>query len=179
MSIPDIRLPVTLESAKRFLRVKGQDDLITDLIIESRKRIEQIIKATLIIQDLAFTSNLVRRSHIFIDNGSIRSIRKISVIDSWGKEVTIPRMDFHMNKTKKNIFLNNEEIFSDYKPDCISVKVEFSAGYGAAPDDIPLPIRQALLLLLVQSYEYRDEAMGRPVPMMADALLMPYRTMRK
>jgi len=54
----------------------------------------------------------------------------------------------------------------------------FDAGYGSAPEDVPMQLRQAVLLLLAQHYEHRDEALNRPVPMLVDALLMPYRTVR-
>ena len=46
-----------------------------------------------------------------------------------------------------------------------------------------MPLRQAVLLLLAQSYEYRGQDSAPPkvpptVPMMVDALLMPYRGVR-
>jgi hypothetical protein len=41
-----------------------------------------------------------------------------------------------------------------------------------------MQLRQAMLLLLAQHYEHRDDALTRPVPMLVDALLMPYRTVR-
>ena len=58
-----------------------------------------------------------------------------------------------------------------------AIQVEIEAGFGESSDEIPMPFRQAILLLIAQSYEYRgDEDMA--MPMMVDALLMPYRGLR-
>jgi len=58
-----------------------------------------------------------------------------------------------------------------------AIQVEIEAGFGESADEIPMPFRQAILLLIAQSYEHRgDEDMA--MPMMVDALLMPYRGLR-
>jgi len=46
------------------------------------------------------------------------------------------------------------------------------------PGDVPMQLRQAVLLLIAQHYQFRDTAPARPVPMLVDALLMPYRSVR-
>ena len=76
------------------------------------------------------------------------------------------------------INLKPEKCWRDYMVDCQSLEIEFTAGYGDLASDIPLPIKQAILLLLAQHYEYRDGAENPGVPMMVDALLMPYRWVR-
>jgi len=58
------------------------------------------------------------------------------------------------------------------------ITVDFTAGYGTAPEDIPTPLRQGLFLLLAHLYEFRGEASPLGFPMMVDALIQPYRGVR-
>ncbi|GLQ20356.1 phage head-tail connector protein [Algimonas porphyrae] len=66
------------------------------------------------------------------------------------------------------------------RPCTISVKgtgvvtVRYTAGYGTCPSDIPAPLRQAMLLLVARAYERRCSAPA-VMPLMVDALTMPYR----
>lgn len=53
--------------------------------------------------------------------------------------------------------------------------ITFTAGYGAPPD-VPAAIRQAMLLLVTQWYEYRQvTGESTSLPFAVDALLAPYR----
>ena len=54
--------------------------------------------------------------------------------------------------------------------------IGFSAGYGATPDKVPMPIRQAILMLTAWLYENRGDA-GGDWPVVVDRLLAPYRIM--
>lgn len=60
-----------------------------------------------------------------------------------------------------------------------SVTVEFVAGYGAAADDVPEPIKHAMKMIISQLYEHREEVvLGSSVsqiPMASEYLLAPYR----
>ncbi len=186
MSISDITPPpvepVTLASAKEFLRIDGPDEdgLIADLIVSARERIEFMARTSLITRRRAYSSHRVHTTNLFVNHSPVKFVHKISVIDADDNATEIPKAKVYINRraTPVSICLQQREIFSDYAADPVAVVAEFDAGYGAGPDDVPMQLRQALLLLLAQSYEYRDEAMGRPVPMMVDALLMPYRTVR-
>jgi len=54
------------------------------------------------------------------------------------------------------------------------VSIEFVAGYGNGEKDVPLPIRQGILLLTAFLYEHRGDAGGDP-PKAAEMLMWPYR----
>lgn len=61
------------------------------------------------------------------------------------------------------------------------VWVEFDAGYGDAASDVPAPIKAAILLMVGDLYENREDTVVgtsldvRPLPRGVDALLSPYR----
>ncbi len=186
MTIADIIAPsaepVTLERAKEFLRVDGahEDALIRDLIMGARLRVEQMARTSLISRRRAYNSHRVFTHCLYINHSPISAVVKVSVVDSGDVETEIPLEDILINRRAipATLSLTTGKCFSDYAEDVVGVIVEIEAGYGAAPEDVPMPLRQALLLLLAQSYECRDKAAARPVPMLVDALLMPYRTVR-
>jgi uncharacterized phiE125 gp8 family phage protein len=62
------------------------------------------------------------------------------------------------------------------------IEIDFTAGYGDAPADVPQPIRQALLLLTAHWYENREPveigAAATVIPNSISELLSPYRRRR-
>ncbi|MBR3372003.1 MAG: hypothetical protein IKG52_15375 [Rhodobacteraceae bacterium] len=59
-----------------------------------------------------------------------------------------------------------------------TVEIAFSAGFGAAWDDIPADLRQAVLLLAAQYYEHRDSGGAQDMGFGVAALLERWRDMR-
>ena len=59
------------------------------------------------------------------------------------------------------------------------VEIEYVAGYGAAYTSVPTAIRAAMLLLVAEQFERREEAIVgtiiNTVPLASDRLLWPYR----
>jgi len=186
MSITDISAPpiepVTLTMAQEFLRIDGEheDALIADLIKAARERVEFMGRLSLITRRRAYSSARVCAGRLVINHGPVKLIHKLSVIDGADNAIEIPKGEIYINKRAQPavIEVRKRDLFSDYAADPVAVVAELDAGYGSAPEDIPMQLRQAVLLLLAQHYEHRDEASTRPVPMLVDALLMPYRTVR-
>jgi uncharacterized phiE125 gp8 family phage protein len=58
-----------------------------------------------------------------------------------------------------------------------AITVSLTAGFGTA-DDVPAPIRQALLMILAHLYEQRGTEHPPPLPLTLRALLAPYREVR-
>jgi uncharacterized phiE125 gp8 family phage protein len=62
------------------------------------------------------------------------------------------------------------------------IEIDFVAGYGDAPSDVPQPIRQALLLLVAHWYENREPveigATATVIPGSVSSLLSLYRRRR-
>jgi uncharacterized phiE125 gp8 family phage protein len=62
------------------------------------------------------------------------------------------------------------------------IEIDLTAGYGAAPEDVPGPIRQALLLLVAHWYEHRDPieigSQAAAIPADVSQLLNPFRAVR-
>ncbi len=65
-------------------------------------------------------------------------------------------------------------------PDYGRAEIEFTAGYGTEWDDLPVDLRQAVLLLAACYYENRsaDDGSDGAMPFGVQALLDPYRPVR-
>ena len=186
MSITDIEAPpiepITLSTAKEFLRIDHdhEDALIADFIIAARERVEAMARLSLITRRRAYSTAKSCTSRIFINHGPVKHIHKVSLMDGADNAVDIPLSELYINKRARPVSLETRRraLFSDYASDPAAIVVELEAGYGTSPEDVPMQLRQAVLLLLAQHYEHREGALTRPVPMLVDALLMPYRTVR-
>jgi uncharacterized phiE125 gp8 family phage protein len=55
-----------------------------------------------------------------------------------------------------------------------AVEIDFTAGYGDAPDDVPAPIREAMLEIIAFLYEHRGDAPAE-LPASVATLLTSYR----
>ena len=186
MNITDIEAPpiepITLNTAKEFLRIdhNHEDALIGDFIIAARERVEAMARLSLITRRRSYSTAKSCTSRIVINHGPVKHIHKVSLLDGADNAADIPLSELYINKRARPVSLETRRraLFSDYASDPAAIVVELEAGYGAAPADVPMQLRQAVLLLLAQHFEHRDDALKRPVPMLVDALLMPYRTVR-
>lgn len=155
---------VTLAAAKTFLRVDhpDEDDLIADLIqtaalqIESRCGVSLITRRQRLMQTTDGTG-------VYLNRFPVKSVELVYLNGA--------SVDFEANVRARPVHV----IFEGAG----DVGVNFTAGFGETPEDIPVPLRQAVLLLLAHLYEYRgvDEAVPPPL-MMIDALIQPYRGVR-
>ncbi len=174
--------PVTLEYIKTFLRVDHADEdaLISDLIQSARERVEGLIGGALISRPRRYTGSKVSARGVFIAHSEISDITALRVVgDEATTEISLSALSINLRCNPPSIRLKDRPSFKSFQPSATTLEVDFIAGYGASPEDVPMPLRQAVLLLLAQSYEYRAPSDAPPtVPMMVDALIMPYRQVR-
>lgn len=186
MSIKDLSPPpaepVDLAYAKSFLRVDGaaEDAVISDMITAARLRVERMIRAALITRRQLYRTDTLSDSGVYLNHGPITAVHDVRVIDVDGVEVDLWPADYRVDlrAVPARMCLRSPRRWQQFGAGAKYVEAEIDAGYGAAPADIPMPLRQAVLLLLAQSYEFRSRDASPPVPMMVDALLMPYRTLK-
>ena len=171
--------PISLSYAKTFLRVDHdhEDQLISDLITLSRIRVEQMTRHVLITRSDAKTLPIDCPVTLKLSVAPLIQVDGICVTDADGSEHEIGAQDYKVTRRGDctHIALTGQSRWSAYSDNGEMVSIRYTAGFGPSTDDVPHPFRQAILLLLGQSYEHRGGAADLPVPMMVDALLMPYR----
>lgn len=175
--------PVTLETAKLFLRIDHEDEdaLIADFIQSARIQIETLCRQSLIARTQRLTLIPPFDQVLKLNISPIISIDEVTLERSDGVSETISLDDLSINLRSspatlcpKTLSVSNWRNRTDNQ----AITVNVTAGYGEAVTDIPMPLRQAILLLVGQAYEYRAGQDVPSIPMMVDALIMPYRSLK-
>ncbi len=173
--------PITLDYAKTFLRVDNDDEdqLISDLIVSARLRIEAMIGGSLITRARRYTSGRISSRGVFINHHPISAVTAVRLVGEGSVDIALDKLTINLRCQPPTVTLKARSSWLSFDNEADTLEIDFTAGYGLTVDDVPMPLRQAVLLLLAQSYEFRGEKQEPPsVPMMVDALLMPYRGMR-
>ena len=177
--IPPAAEPVDLAYAKTFLRVDGdaEDTLISDMIVSARHSVEALCGQAMVSRRVRQNYAPDFRAPLILKAMPVSDVNAVYAVDSAGNRTLIGAQNYSVNtRCTPPVIL---PVGAPHLPDnTAQIEVEYTAGFGPQPSDVPMPLRQALLLLLAQSYEHRGEEANMPVPMMVDALLMPYRWMR-
>ena len=167
MTLTDLSPPaasaVSLDAAKVFLRVDHSDEdaLITELIDAATRQIEDRCGVSLITRAQRITKT-ANAAGVYLTRYPILSIEAVS-----NGETALP-IEANLRARPVLVCAQNAQ----------TLTVDFTAGYGDDPADIPTPLRQGVMLLLAHLYEYRAGTMPPGFPMMVDALIQPYRGMR-
>lgn len=178
--------PVTLAEAKTHLRVDGvaEDALIASLIITSRLHIEAALGIALIDQTWSYSLDRWPRSRtVVLPLKPVRSVAQVRVWAADGSSTTVPATSYLLDgfgSPPRLVWHGGALPLSGRSANGIEITVQ--AGYGATAADVPLPLRQALLLLIAHWYEFRGPveigATEVEVPHTVSALLAPFRGRR-
>lgn len=153
--------PITLEEAKTFLRIDQdeENDLIGTLIRAARERLEGRLNIAMITRQMRV--DLPDGGDVALPRWPVSSVDAVTVDADPTTAFTI---DLRSRPVITTVALG------------APVSVTFTAGYGVSADDIPAPLRQAMLLLVANAYEHRTD-IPETMPLMVDALTMPYKVL--
>lgn len=166
--------PWTLEVAKAHLRVTidAEDELIREYLVAARKWVESETKRALISQIWEYSLPDFPAG-AGNDNGSIRlplgrclSVQEIRYRNSSDVETTLTGPTSATPGTDYQEDLSSDEggiVAPTPDDDWPSIKgfrlrpviIQFTAGYGANPSDVPSDLRMAVLYRLSDLHEYR------------------------
>jgi uncharacterized phiE125 gp8 family phage protein len=178
--------PVSLAEAKAHLRVdiSAEDVLIGSLITTSRLHIEAALDLALIDQSWTWSIDLwPHRRPLHLPLRPVVRIDSINVIDASDTPQTLAASAYHLDGSAVPARLSWLAA-SPPRPGrpASGIEIAFTAGFGEESDDVPAPIRQALLLLIAHWYEQREPVAtgvaATPIPGMVSELLAPYRSRR-
>jgi len=189
--------PVTLAEAKTHCRVDTADDntYLTTLITVARKHVESVTNRALVTQtwDWYFDDFPVSPlSWIEVPKPPLQSVTHVkytdsdSVLQTWSSA----SYDVDTDSLQGRIYpVYNGDWPTGVRDHPKACTVRFVAGYadsGASPidlaDNVPVELKQAILLLIGHLYENRESTSQAvvimDVPMGFDALVAPYRVFR-
>ncbi len=144
--------PVSVTDAKLFLRIdaEAEDALIGDLIKTTRILAEEVTAKALITQSWSVQYEQDIPQHIPLPYTPIQDVLSVSWYDE--DETLLGTLDasaYHLNARKDTLILESA-------PTGPLLRVSYRCGYGDAANDVPHPIRHAMLIHIAALYEQRD-----------------------
>lgn len=172
--------PLTLQETKDHLRVDHNDEdaLISELIKSARQYVEGLTRRPLITQSWTYYADDF--DYDIELKANLQSVTSINYIDTDGNSQLLDAANYSVDTVADVGVVYPAYGLAWPYARCVnnSVAIEFIAGYGVA-DDVPAPIKQAMLLLIGHFYQNRESVMvGVSVtdtPMAVDMLLNSYR----
>jgi hypothetical protein len=107
----------------------------------------------------------------------VRSIDKLSYIGLGGASVLLTDQQYiaDLEAEPARVFPPASGSWPSTASRPAAVTIEFTAGYGDAPADVPKSIKFAILIYVAWLYENRGDTGDADVPQAVKALLRPYR----
>ncbi|WP_374393534.1 hypothetical protein [Tabrizicola sp.] len=183
--VPSLALPV--EEMKDHLRMGSgfADDGLQDGLIETHLRaalaaIEGRIGKMLFQRRFLWALECWRDEEQALPVAPVSSVVSVTLVDAVGGEVLVPAGAYRLVKDLHRPRLAGKGGALPTIPGEGLVKVVFDAGFGAAWTDIPVDLRQAVLLLAGEFYEHRhdDGAQAAGLPFGVVTLIERWRTVR-
>ena len=178
--------PVTVSEAKAHLRIDGsaEDILIASLIVTSRLHVEAALGLALITQGWRLTlDRWPEEGQVRFPLRPIRSVTSVTVLDEDGTPSVVSSADYLLDgQALRPRLIPRDGKWPPPGQRANGIEIAFAAGIGDEPEDIPQPIRHAILLLVAHWYEHRDPleigGAGAAIPAAVSDLLKPYREVR-
>jgi uncharacterized phiE125 gp8 family phage protein len=179
--------PITLNDAKLHARIDGDDEdmLIAALILAARMHIERNLDVALVRQSWSlYLDAWPDKPFVELPLGPLISVDAVRLYSPSNSHVTLDPALFVVDAASRRPRLARHQGQSWPLPGRAvnGIEIAFTAGYGETADDVPMPIRQAIRMLVAHWFEAREPVLfgepGDPVPANVAHLLKPYRTAR-
>ena len=187
---PPATEPVSVEAAKAWLRVSHSEDdaLIADLIESACEHVETRTGLALITQswrerledwprDRLSASGLA----VQLKRAPLISVDAVRVRGRNGDLTDWNSAEYRVETGEPGRLVALLP-FALPRPDIRAggIEIDFTAGYGETPDEVPAPLRAAILHLVAASYgaDRGEGGESPPAPDMVDRLLAPFERVR-
>lgn len=178
---PPATTPVSLPEVKARLRIDDatDDDGVTRLIAAATSHAQSMTGRAFVTQSWALILDAFPCGSISLPLPPLQSVQEISYIDSTGATVVLPSTDYLVDKNGMigKIHRAYQKQWPAARAQPMAVRIEFTAGYGAA-DAVPADLASALMLLVAHWDQNREPVVigtiVSSVPMSVDSLLSPF-----
>lgn len=176
--------PVSLGQAKAFLKVddSAEDGLIGTLIAAARLHVESVTGRALLAQSWrAVLDAWPANGWVKLPVGPLISITAVTAFDEDGDAHEVPLTQFSSALDRLNVplgLVGMPPLLQERQ----GIEIDYVAGFGTAPDDVPADVRQAMLVLVGYWFEHRDAVIvagsGAVLPSGFDRLVAGYKRVR-
>jgi uncharacterized phiE125 gp8 family phage protein len=177
--------PVDLDEVKNHLRLDSavEDTLLASLIKAAREHVEALCGPLLTQTWNQYEDDWPAGDVIPIGKPRLQSVSSITYTDVDSVSATLDTANYSVDTDSEyfpRIVLEDDGEWptTDLHPKN-PIDIEMVCGYGDETDDIPEPVRIAILLLVAHWYENRSPvnigSVVTPLPLAVDSLLTHYR----
>jgi uncharacterized phiE125 gp8 family phage protein len=177
--------PLGLAEAKAYLRIgyDGEDDLVAGLIAGARARVEQAAGLALIVRTLRLTLDrwspgALERREVRLPvrpAGELVAVRVFDADDA-AEDVT-DRFMLEAGRAARLVWIGGGFPWPGRRR--AGIEIDFTAGFGEAPEDVADDLRLAVKRLVSHAYLARDaDTLAGPLPEDVAGLLSPWRRVR-
>ncbi len=179
--------PVSLIEAKAHLRIDhgDEDDLISSLITAARIHLEARLGLAFVSQQwLLVLDEWPRGAELSLPLSPVQSIDGLSLYDEEGGASLIAPEFYALDALSQpaRLIWRGHAVRPVPGRSWNGIEISLTAGFGAAADDVPQPLRQAVLLLVAHWYEHRQPvglaSETAEIPQMILMLTNAYRRVR-
>ncbi|MBU1176410.1 MAG: head-tail connector protein [Alphaproteobacteria bacterium] len=179
--------PVTLAEAKAFLRVDGTDEdpFIQTLIAAARLHTESVSGRAMITQSWrVLVDQWPADRKLRLPVAPLKTLSEIRTYDADGEPTILALAEFQPESGTAPAHLVVPSMVADMPAlrQYNGIEIDYVAGFGDAPENVPEDLRHAVLTLVGYWFEHRDAVIvagsGAVVPAGFDRLIEGYRQVR-
>ena len=161
--------PVTLDKTKIFARITttAEDDLIEDFIVSARMAAEEYIGRAFITQTITTILDFWPGRIVALPRPPLISVDEIAIVDEDDVETEYDSSYYYLNTVSEPgqiIIKRDQTPPTNTARDYSRYIIRSKHGYGAAMTDVPMPIREGIMLWAGVIYATRVIDPKKPPP---------------
>lgn len=164
--------PLSLSEVKQYLRIEGSDDnaIVKDLILAVTHITEKYLNSSLLRQQWRLVYDKYIPSSILLPMGPIMEILSVRSFGRDGLPTKHSSDYYYLNGRKTRLLFDANIIASE-------IEIDYLAGYGHNPSDVPPAIKDGMLYHIASIYDGR--AGVNVIPPKSEALYKPYKIIQR
>jgi len=170
--------PWTVSEVKNYLKVdtSADDTLITALITSSRHIAESYLNMALISQTIVERLDFLNKPIIYLSVSPVISFNSFRYYDNSNNLVTFSSDNYKVDTYAKpcRLALAFGKSWPTLYGNIDDVVLTYTAGFSTEPSGIPPQIRQAILMMIADTYDNREDYVKK-MPTASQYLLDQYR----
>ena len=178
--------PISLDEVKAHVRIDGstEDALLQSLILTSRLHVEAALGLALLSQSWRLALDEWPDDGVVkLPISPVSAVTEVRILAADGTPSVVDETTFEIDRSQRPArMFPKSGVWPKTARAIAGIEIDLEVGFGASANDVPEPVRQALLLLVAHWYEHRDPVeIGKPstaVPHAVSRLLHPYRAVR-
>lgn len=168
----------TLSEVKNYLKVdtSADDTLITTLLQSAREVAERYLNQALITQTITEKLDRLNSPVIYLSVSPVISVSSFQYADSQNTTQTYNAANYIVDTFEKpaRISVAYGKTWPTLYGNINDVTITYTAGYNTEPSGVPMQIRQAILMMIADSYDNREDYVKK-LPTASEYLLDQYR----